>query len=93
VRVLQEDNNAKAKTVAILWNADIIKLNEARSDVGKDADETGRGELYKSQISGAMAPEPVEPERDVFADLPELEAVPAPKTRTNGKNGVHKQIA
>jgi HK97 family phage portal protein len=93
VRVLQEDNNAKAKTVAILWNADIIKLNEARSDVGKDADETGRGELYKSQISGAMAPEPVEPERDVFSDLPELEAVPAPKTRTNGKNGVHKQIA
>jgi HK97 family phage portal protein len=86
VRVLQEDNNAKAKTIREDYNAGLLTLDEARAARGWKPDLSGVGDQYKK----ATAPAPAQPERDAFGEMPEMDL--PKKALTNG-NGVHKQIA
>jgi phage portal protein BeeE len=84
VRVLQEDNNAKAKTIREDYNAGLLTLDEARAARGWKPDLSGVGDQYKKATTPAA-----QPERDVFGEMPDMDLA---KALTNG-NGVHKQIA
>lgn len=56
VRALQEDEDAKAKRIAMLWQADMLTLEQALSELGYDLPQGGRGGLYYSEIRGTGAP-------------------------------------
>ena len=58
VRVLQEDRDALAKRVTLLFSGDIITREEARTMWGNLTSDKNRDGLYYSEIKGALAPEP-----------------------------------
>lgn len=96
VGALQEDENEKAKRIALLYNSNIIKRSEARSEFNYETDETD--EVYFFQAGGeTKTPEQEEVQRDASIEAsknpPEPEMLPQgqePRMLTQGQLRVAK---
>lgn len=60
IDALQENTDDKAKRVALLWEKDVIKHGEARSEMGYEADDA-TADLYYSEFTGGE-PDPETPD-------------------------------
>ena len=61
IEALQENTDEKAKRVALLWQADVIKHGEARAEMGYE-DDAATKELYYSEFTGGQDEPEEEPE-------------------------------
>ena len=78
VRVLQDDRDKLFARINRAWVSDEITLDETRTALGYEADATGRGGKYYSEVKTALAaelakqtqPAPVDPGQDPAANDP-----------------------